>query len=457
MLYNTGSALTGTAYGGHFINSNITSGSSPYIYGAYGAANGTETSSSSYHYGLAAAASGAYNNVALSAVSTGSSGGTRTYGGYFNASSSSITYGVYSTTSGASSDNYGIYSTVSGSATFNYGVYSTVGTCANPYGGYFYANYATTGNTSYGIYAQVGTSAVSTSYAGYFVGDVYTTGGAHSMTGYLVASDQMFKTNVNAITNPSVILNKLKPRSYYYDTTANNGTHFSGKKQYGFIAQELQQVLPELVYNSTQQAQLDSAGNVIHAAIPHLAVNYDGFIALLTAGMQTQQGKIDSLVTKTTHQDSINQALQNQINQIVNNCCNSTNRNLQQGNGINNNGGINGSSPTNTTSIGGTNTTNGGAVSNIELASNSAIIYQNIPHPFGDGTMVKYFVPENTTNAQIVFYDQFGSQLNTFNINQTGAGQINVASTNLAPGTYSYSLIINGKVVDTKRMIKTTN
>ncbi len=98
-----------------------------------------------------------------------------------------------------------------------------------------------------------------------------------------------------------------------------------------------------------------------------------------------------------------------------------------------------------------------GTVNSIELTGNAAIIYQNAPNPFGDGTMIKYFVPENTTNAQIVFYDQFGSQLNTFTISQTGTGQLNVASANLAPGTYSYSLIINGKVIDTKKMIKITN
>jgi hypothetical protein len=50
---------------------------------------------------------------------------------------------------------------------------------------------------------------------------------------------------------------------------------------------------------------------------------------------------------------------------------------------------------------------------------------------------------------------EFGNQLKTFAVNTTGAGQLNVASANLAPGTYSYSLIINGTVVDTKKMIKT--
>jgi hypothetical protein len=52
-----------------------------------------------------------------------------------------------------------------------------------------------------------------------------------------------------------------------------------------------------------------------------------------------------------------------------------------------------------------------GGINNIELSSTSALIYQNAPNPFGDGTMIKYFIPEKTNNAQIVFYDEFGSQL----------------------------------------------
>jgi type IX secretion system substrate protein len=91
-------------------------------------------------------------------------------------------------------------------------------------------------------------------------------------------------------------------------------------------------------------------------------------------------------------------------------------------------------------------------IEQVKESSNQLLVY---PNPFAEGVTIKYFIPENTTNAQIVFYDEFGNQLNTFAVSTTGAGQLNIASSNLAPGTYSYSLIINGKVVDTKKMIKT--
>ena len=87
-------------------------------------------------------------------------------------------------------------------------------------------------------------------------------------------------------------------------------------------------------------------------------------------------------------------------------------------------------------------------------ASGDALIYQNAPNPFGDGTTIKYYVPENTSNAQIIFYDEFGGQLKTFAITETGAGQLNVYANDLSNGTYSYTLIVDGAVIDTKKMIK---
>jgi len=57
-------------------------------------------------------------------------------------------------------------------------------------------------------------------------------------------------------------------------------------------------------------------------------------------------------------------------------------------------------------------------------------------------------------NAQIIFFDEFGNKLKEFNVQEKGMGQLNITATNLASGIYSYSLIVNGKVLETKKMIK---
>jgi hypothetical protein len=95
---------------------------------------------------------------------------------------------------------------------------------------------------------------------------------------------------------------------------------------------------------------------------------------------------------------------------------------------------------------------NATSIHDIELANN-AVLYQNAPNPFGEGTTIKYFVPDNA-NAQIVFYDDYGNQIKAYNIAENGMGQLNVEASNLSAGMYSYSLIISGKIIDTKKMIR---
>ena len=65
----------------------------------------------------------------------------------------------------------------------------------------------------------------------------------------------------------------------------------------------------------------------------------------------------------------------------------------------------------------------------------------------------RIFFPIAIGRATMVFIDSYGNQLKTVQLTQTGNGTLNVAPDNLAAGIYSYSLVVNGKVIDTKRMI----
>jgi hypothetical protein len=50
--------------------------------------------------------------------------------------------------------------------------------------------------------------------------------------------------------------------------------------------------------------------------------------------------------------------------------------------------------------------------------------------------------------------DEYGNELQKTPIAQTGAGQIVISSSNLSTGIYSYSLTIDGNLINTKRMVK---
>ncbi|MFL5753701.1 MAG: tail fiber domain-containing protein [Bacteroidia bacterium] len=93
---------------------------------------------------------------------------------------------------------------------------------------------------------------------------------------------------------------------------------------------------------------------------------------------------------------------------------------------------------------------------NIELANNTqAILYQNEPNPFDGSTVIRYYIPDYLAGpAFIVFYDMYGKEINKIEIKEKGLGKIEANTANLVNGIYSYSIFINSKIIDTKRMVK---
>ena len=55
----------------------------------------------------------------------------------------------------------------------------------------------------------------------------------------------------------------------------------------------------------------------------------------------------------------------------------------------------------------------------------------------------------------MIIYDMSGKQIKQININERGKTSVNITSEGLAAGMYLYSLIADGKVISTKRMILT--
>jgi hypothetical protein len=91
---------------------------------------------------------------------------------------------------------------------------------------------------------------------------------------------------------------------------------------------------------------------------------------------------------------------------------------------------------------------------NIQL-TNNIILYQNEPNPFDESTVIRYFIPETVTaSAYIVFCDFYGKEIKKVEIKDKGFGNINADTQNLTGGIYTYSLMIDGVVMDTKKMVK---
>jgi Chaperone of endosialidase len=148
-------------------------------------------------------------------------------------------------------------------------------------GGWFSASGA---QANYGVYATA--PAVANSWAGYFNGHVH-------VTGTFTNSDRRIKRNIEPIGKALDTINRLQPRTYFFNAEAEPRLSLPRERQYGVIAQDVEKVLPELVSEVTLPAVEE---NERPATVK--SVNYDAFIAILIAGMQEQQREIAALRTR---------------------------------------------------------------------------------------------------------------------------------------------------------------
>ena len=94
-------------------------------------------------------------------------------------------------------------------------------------------------------------------------------------------------------------------------------------------------------------------------------------------------------------------------------------------------------------------------VSDIEsITSSKNILYQNNPNPFKETTTIRFSLEDGTKSAYICIFDMTGKILKKISI-PDGDTNIKISSGELGEGMFFYSLIVNGREIDTKRMIIT--
>lgn len=82
-----------------------------------------------------------------------------------------------------------------------------------------------------------------------------------------------------------------------------------------------------------------------------------------------------------------------------------------------------------------------------------AVLLQNTPNPFRERSIIKCVIPQSVAYASLYLYDYNGHQIQSRSISDRGDVQIIVESNGLIPGIYLYSLVTDGEIIDTKRMI----
>lgn len=110
-------------------------------------------------------------------------------------------------------------------------------------------------------------------------GNLYVDG-TISSAGTVLTSDIRLKKNILPLNRALTMIKELNPVSYQKKQTIESDNYSINEN--GFIAQELQKVLPMLVHESTDKEKL-------------LSVNYTAIIPILTKGIQEQQAQIEEL------------------------------------------------------------------------------------------------------------------------------------------------------------------
>ncbi len=214
------------------------------------------------------------------------------------------------------------------------------------------------------------------------------------------SSDKNLKRNIFTLFDALPIIKKLRPVSFDYNldysdvanVNVRNKILTSSKDRLGFIAQEVRKILPQSV-----TAKLSDST---------LCIRMIDFVPLLVKGMQEQSIRIDSLTSE--------------INELK------ASRNIFKSARL------------------------------VDVDKNLqplARLYQNNITPYTEQITINCFIPDGGSDACILIFDMKGKLVKTVNVTGQDKTSVIVPGAVLSPGMYTYSLLINNKEVDSKRMI----
>jgi hypothetical protein len=98
-----------------------------------------------------------------------------------------------------------------------------------------------------------------------------------------------------------------------------------------------------------------------------------------------------------------------------------------------------------------------GRIRTISLSNNDnkPRLDQNKPNPFNSDTKIGFYIPENAQSKTLIIFDMQGKLLKQYKINENGESYLKITGSEFKAGMYLYTLLIDGKEIDTKRMILT--
>jgi len=248
-------------------------------------------------------------------------------------------------------------------------------------------------------------------YAGYFNGEVYVENNITAAS-FISPSDIRLKQNIESVkettragsTLENVLnMNVIKYNYIDFHKPAKNDTatvdftdptqDITADTHYGLSAQELQNIYPDLVKRGQDG---------------YYGINYVELVPILIRSIQELKQQLDEVKDSKTDETAKARGF-------------------------------------------------GGAFEPTDISDATAIpatasLAQNVPNPFTERTTIRFTLPDDTKNACICIFDMSGKMLKQIPVNSSMQGAT-IQGYEFPAGMYLYSLVVDGKEVDTKRMI----
>lgn len=141
---------------------------------------------------------------------------------------------------------------------------------------------------NYGVYASA--SGGLTNYAVYSNGPQFSTSGSA-----WTVSDRRLKRDIQDLSiNATATIAKIKVKQYYFDTEKYKQLNLPAELQWGFIAQDMEQIIPGMVKESVHPAQYDpKTKEKISDEVDLKVIQYDKLFPLLVKSAQEQEAVIE--------------------------------------------------------------------------------------------------------------------------------------------------------------------
>jgi hypothetical protein len=260
-------------------------------------------------------------------------------------------------------------------------------------------------------------------------------GNARATGNFVSNSDARFKQDIQPIGNAMEMISKLQGTTYTMDRENFPELNFNEGRQYGFIAQEIRKVMPEVVFE-------DEEG--------YLGVSYDAVVPLLVEGIKAQQsqlenqkGELEIQKVELEEANKVNEELNVQVEeqqtvleqqdlaiQQLRIELETLRNEIQQGAPI--------STPVNSKD----------APSGEEIQ-----LFQNRPNPVLEDTEINFYLPNTVQQASLVLFDLEGKERMRFDNLDRGYSNVTLRAGELDAGTYVYRLIADEEVVGSKKLI----